>query len=382
MLELNLSGSIADIETNWRALEEDHLNSLYHSYDWCAAWIEACDSRVAIVQGKFQGKTAFVLPLEIIEVFGGKVARFIAAPHGNISTGLFAADFADWAAQNPDQAADELKKALKEALKDRADLLLLENLPLTWRGRRNPLALLPLTRNQNSAYQLPLKGSLDETLSQLNAKTRRRKFRIQSKRLGELGGFEYLTSNADLGEQHRLLDLFFEQKSKRLEALGFKNVFSGPEVRQFFHAILDRSAGRSTGFRFEMHALRLKGAHENQIAAIAGIARKGDHVLCEFSSIDDGPARDASPGEFLFWQMIAGFHDGSTALFDFGIGDQNYKRSWAPCETKHYDAVLPISQVGHIGAALHRSQSLAKRVIKSNDRAYRWAQRLRRALPG
>ncbi len=82
-----------------------------------------------------------------------------------------------------------------------------------------------------------------------------------------------------------------------------------------------------------MHAIRLKGENEGHIAALSGISRKGDHVICQFSSIDERLAAEASPGEFLYWQMISGMHGKGVALFDFGLGDQIYKRSWAPVET-------------------------------------------------
>ena len=62
--------------------------------------------------------------------------------------------------------------------------------------------------------------------------------------------------------------------------------------------------------------------------AIAGLSRKGDHVICQFGSIDDTIAADASPGEFLFYLAIQKLCGQGVRLFDFGIGDQPYKRSW------------------------------------------------------
>ena len=65
-----------------------------------------------------------------------------------------------------------------------------------------------------------------------------------------------------------------------------------------------------------------------RIVAISGLSRKGDHVICQFGSIDEDIAADASPGELLFYLMIRKCKAEGVALFDFGIGDQAYKRSW------------------------------------------------------
>ncbi|MGG2477965.1 cellulose biosynthesis protein CelD, partial [Rhizobium sp. BR5] len=64
----------------------------------------------------------------------------------------------------------------------RADILALQNIPLIWRGRINPLSHLASVENQNPAFQLPLLDSFENTLRQVNGKRRRKKFRIQSRR--------------------------------------------------------------------------------------------------------------------------------------------------------------------------------------------------------
>jgi CelD/BcsL family acetyltransferase involved in cellulose biosynthesis len=79
----------------------------------------------------------------------------------------------------------------------------------------------------------------------------------------------------------------------------------------------------------------------------------------------------------LFWLMIEHFHHRKIALFDFGIGDQTYKRSWCPVETVQHDAILAISALGRAAAIAKRSATRAKAVIKSNPQIYSWIQRLR-----
>ena len=86
---------------------------------------------------------------------------------------------------------------------------------------------------------------------------------------------------------------------------------------------------------------------------------------------------DASPGELLFWLMIERLHREGVALFDFGIGDQTYKRSWCPMETVQHDLFLPVSGVGRLAAMASRSMTRTKVAIKSNRRLYSLIQQLR-----
>ncbi|WP_244480351.1 GNAT family N-acetyltransferase [Rhizobium sp. Root1220] len=375
-LDVVVIDAMPTLEQAWRELECDDLNSLHQGYDWCLAWVRAYQNPLAILWGKLAHETAFILPLEITRSHGARVATFIGADHSNINTGLFSNRFLEGTG---DLDAHRFADLLRQALAGLADLLLLQNIPLEWRGRQNPLALLPMVQNQNHAYRLPLLDSFDTTLRQLNAKNRRKKFRVQSKRLEALGGFEYVAGGTT-NEQHRLLDLFFKQKSERFETLGLPDVFARPETKQFLHGAIDiRDADRQI-LGLEMHAIRLKGQRDGYIAALSGISRKGDHVICQFSSIDESVGADASPGEFLFWQMIEGQHNKGVSMFDFGLGDQGYKRSWAPVETAHYDVVLSLTARGSVAGLAHRAITRGKAFVKSHPRLYRIAQRTRRMI--
>ncbi|MEK1927696.1 MAG: GNAT family N-acetyltransferase, partial [Rhizobium giardinii] len=227
----------------------------------------------------------------------------------------------------------------------------------------------------NSSFQLPLLDSFEATLAQVNAKRRRKKFRVSEKRLEALGGYEHVVATTP-DERRQMLDLFFEQKAVRFKALGLPNVFQDCETQAFFHA-LAAVGPTGDGQPLELHAIRLRGKHEGRIVAIAGLSRKGDHVICQFGSIDDDIAADASPGELLFYLMIRKFNAEGVSLFDFGIGDQAYKRSWCTVETVQRDIVLPLTLNGRLAAWVHQLAVRLKAEIKKNKRAYAFLQRLR-----
>jgi CelD/BcsL family acetyltransferase involved in cellulose biosynthesis len=364
--------SIEPLEAEWRALAADDLSSLHQSFEWCAAWVKTYWPQLAILRGAFGADPAFILPLEIVRSHGVRVARFIAAPRGNINTGLFSAAFV--ARGQPLGSVEQA--LLVAALKGKADLLLLQNMPFEWRGQSSPLSSMPAIENQNRAFHLPMLGSFEETLGQLSAKRRRKKYRHQTKMLNELGGFEHIIA-ASPDEKRRMLALFLQQKADRFKAAGLPDVFQGPETQDFLLRLLESESGNATDSALELHGLRLKGQHEGHIPAIAGLSRKGDHVICQFASIDERLVPLASPGELLFWLMIEKSQAAGVALFDFGIGDQLYKRSWCPVQTVHHDAVLPVSGLGRLAAFAQKRLTRLKATIKGNPRVYGVIQKLR-----
>ena len=371
-LTIRLHERMEPLEASWRALEAENTLSLHQSYDWCRAWMESHPSKLLIVEGVSGGRTHLILPLEIIRRGPLRIARFLAAPFSNINTGLYSEDFRFLAAPpRLRQAFDAVRREFAR----HCDIFVLENMPLDWRGAQNPFGDLQSVLNQNASFQLELFADFERTLAQVNARRRRKKFRASERRLIALGGYEHIVAEAG-EESRRVLEIFLQQKAARFEAMGLPDVFHDGATRDFFRRLVSvPEAGES--YPLQLHAVRLKGENAGRIAAIAGLSRKGDHVICQFGSIDDTIAADASPGEFLFYLAIQKLCGEGVRLFDFGIGDQPYKRSWCTIETRQHDLLWPTTVSGSVVAALHRAKTGAKRLIKQNPQAYAFLQRLR-----
>ncbi len=370
-LDISLARDIGSIEEEWRRLERREWNSLNQSLDWCRAWTTAHHSDLLALTGSVGSRILFLLPLEIVEDRFGRIARLPGGRFNNINTAFFDETLAP---PNMDELR-RFKTDLARCLRGLADLVVIDGVPLQWKGVTHPLSDLASIENQNHSFQLPLLGTMEATLAQLNAKARRKKYRVQVRRLEAIGGFDHVVARTS-EEQHALLDRFFTQKGERLKAFGLPDVFASTPTRDFLHGLLD-APQHGTDRPLAMHAIRLKGEHEGHIAAVTGLSRKGGHVLCQFSSIDDSVGADASPGELLFWLAIEHGIDEEATLFDFGIGDQPYKRSWCNQETVQHDMLLPITTRGSVLSWLHLAETGIKTMIKRDRRLYALAQRLR-----
>ena len=312
-----------------------------------------------------------LLPLEVVSNYGLRTARLAGERFNNINTGLFSADFP--ALQGAELAS--FQDAVADCLAAFADTLMLDTVPETWNGARNPFADLVTSQNPNPSFQLPLQPTMDETIAQLNAKTRRKRYRSQCRRLEAIGGFSHDCPET-ASAQHTLLDLFFKQKAERFAGLGLPDVFHSSEIQRFLHDLIDRSIG-ARNYPLRMHALRLHGEHEGSIVAISGLSRKGGHVLCQFGSIDDKLCPDASPGELLFWLMIEQVCQDGASVFDFGVGDQRYKHSWCPQTTLTQDIVLPISAKGRLAKPILKALTQLRLAVKRSPKLYASVQKAR-----
>lgn len=374
-LAIDLVDDASTIRADWEQLESDPLNSLHQGYGWCSIWAQTQDRPLLIIRGRQSGKTVFLLPLEIVLEGGIRKARFPGGRFNNINTGLFDRSFAEAASH---KTAAAIAREARKLLRGQADILALQNIPLIWRGRTNPLSHLASVENQNPAFQIPLLANFESTLRQINAKRRRKKFRIQSRRAEEMGGYSHVIARSSR-EKCELLQTFFRQKAARFASQGIPDVFRDQSIKDFFYDLANFPE-IGTDSLLELHAIRLHGQNEGFIAAISGLSRKQDHIICQFGSIDETFA-EISPGELLFWLMIERACSENAAIFDFGVGDQPYKRSWCPLFTVQHDIFLPVTLKGRAAASAYVAIARTKSLIKSNPALYAFIQRFRAGRP-
>ncbi|MEO4041044.1 GNAT family N-acetyltransferase [Hoeflea sp. CAU 1731] len=375
-LSITHTDDITPLEKEWRELETLPQCSIHQSYHWCRAW-SGRDSRPLFIVGRFtagefDGRIAFVLPLSIRKAGPLRIAGYAGGTFNNLNFGLFHPDFI--AISTPHamwNVIDQVRKVV-----DGVDLLLLERHPETWRGFAHPFANLPHFEDQNRSFQVSLESDFETVVRRGNAKRRRKKFRTSAKLLEALGGYDYVQA-ATPQEARALLDCFYEQKAARFNMKGIPDVFASQSIQELFK---DLAAGCFEEVRkpLEMHAIRLRV--DGRPIAIAGLSVKDGHVICQFSSFESGETENASPGDLLFYHMIKNACESGKELFDFGVGDEQFKRNWCDVETQLYDCVIALTAKGRAGAVAVAGLTHAKRMIKTNPRLFALARKARMAL--
>lgn len=364
---------INDLEHDWRRIESELHVSVHQSFNWVRAWIRNKKINPLFIVGYVGGQVEFILPLEISKKFGITTAHLIATEQSNLNFALCSTLFLSTCGLD---FVTHLKSDVK-SLAPFIDVIVLDRMRMQLKDKRNPFEDILTTKNQNASFQLPLLDEFDDTLGQLNRKRRRKKFRNTEKRIRDAGGYTYTIANS-FAENEKILNEFFRQKTKRLKSQGLPNVFEDDQLMDFFSEVcaLDNDDIGS----MELHAIILKKEpYDGQILAISAITPKRDHAICQFSSFHEeiNDILDCSPGEFLFYLAIQNFNQRGFRKFDFGIGDQPYKRSWCTECDEHFDGTLSFTLFGKIYAQVQRMKTDLKRYVKSSKQLHKIAAKIR-----
>lgn len=373
-LSARITSSLEPVTDLWRQLEADPAMTFHQSRAWVEAWVEGTGAEFAIATLEQDGAPFAILPLEIDRMGGLKVARFAGTAYSNENTGLL-----NTTKQNRIEtvSAAELAAALTRAGLA-ADIVLFDKMTPE-AAARVPFSDLPRVFHQNPSFQLPLFEDFNAVLAQINGKRRRKKFRVSERRLEAMGGYRHINGRTD-AEALRLLDTFLQQKPARLTAQGLPDVFADPGIRAFLRKLATTRDATGTP-ALELHGIELAGGeHAGRIISVAGLTIKDRHVTCQFGSIDEEVASDVSAGELLFYRMIEAASAAGHKVFDFGVGDQLYKRSWCPQRTELVDCYVPLNLKGRLAAPLIAGLIRLKRTIKTSPMLHRVAARVRSSM--
>src|SRR5690606_18358165 len=133
----------------------------------------------------------------------------------------------------------------------------------------------------------------------------------QVRKFEAVGSYRRITAST-AEETATLLDAFFAMKEQRFRKMGIANVFGGPGVREFFHALFADALTEPTP-RFVLHGLEVAG----KLRAVTGSSRCGRRLICEFGGIAEDELSHASPGDFLFFDNIRQACEEGMAVYDF-----------------------------------------------------------------
>jgi len=368
---VELFDDVASAAPHWRALEAAQaLTTPYQRYEFLALWQQHVGAGAGfapfiVVGFDVLGAPLFLLPLGVRTFAPWRVVEFLGGKHANFNMGLWRHEAAAAI------SADDLGQLLKR-LAGRADVLTLRNQPLTWNGTTNPLALLPHQRSANSGFSGALFSDFDTLLQARTSSSTRKKMRKKERALAAHGAvrFERAETAADI---HRVLDVFFKQKSARMHKMGIADVFGETDVRSFIEAAT--SAKLTDGNPLiELYSLSVGDVI---VATMAGMTGPG-RFCGMFNSMSDGPYAAESPGEQLLWQLVRHCCQRGIETFDLGVGEAEYKGLFCGDVELLFDNFLPLSPAGRLLAPAAAMAEAAKRTIKQNATLWSLVRGLRR----
>ena len=359
-IDLSIHGSVQGLREEWEDLEKAAPVSVYQRFEWIETYLKEYGSNRGeqpfIAVGRHEGRIVFILPMSMHESWVRRL-KFVGGSHVNFNIGIVAPEFAD---RLGPQCFDRIYTRLRGILPGVGYMALCCQ-PETWLGKPNPVRGTVAQRTGNPAYVLDLEGGFDETLARGNAKRKRKKFRQQVRMADELGGYEFLMPGC-LAEIENIIDVFFEQKSKRLRELGIRDVFANLETKAFLKTLARKSLHADEPL-LQIFALRIRG----EIVAIFGGGSHNNRFSGYFSSIASGWEK-LSPGEMLLYLVVEQLCREGYIQMDLGAGDERYKRSWSSDRIETYETLMPFNRMALPVIILRRIYGNLRRIVREDER--------------
>jgi CelD/BcsL family acetyltransferase involved in cellulose biosynthesis len=353
-----LSASVLSVEEAaqiWSGFAETDPCGVAQMLPWVQAWKDCVNPDIFAAIVKDGSEAVLLLPLEIIRDKGVTIARYIGGSHANANFPLLNRDAA---VKLTSSVIRSLFLAIKAA-RPQIDALALTRQLREFGGIANPLLAFGSSESPNLSLSFALGPDFEALAKERGWSRKQKKMRNQARRLEDRGGWVCVSSD-DPDSALRLMDRFFMLKAARFKEFGQKNTFAEEGVENFFRRLFRQSAASGKP-QFQLDGLSVNG----DLLAVSGSVFKHGAVMVEFGAVD-GAETSLSPGDFLYHQMIKRACADGYDVFDLGVGDEPYKRSWCDIETHHRDSAFPFTARGRAYVAVFKLAAAAKRAIKRN----------------
>ncbi|WP_084639735.1 GNAT family N-acetyltransferase [Kaistia adipata] len=374
-LQLEVSASAATLETDWRRLEKCAAASVYQSFDWIDCWVARATGpqkiRPAIVSVRYaDGTLVAILPLGVERLGPFRIARFLGGEHANIRMGLLDPEFAAWLTPARTTALlDRVGKAIGHV-----DLFDLDAQPVRFHGEINPLAAVPMASQARcDVGMMRLAPDFSTVLAAHRGAKKSKKRRWQANTLAPVGGSRLIRAGAQ-AEAEAILEAYFAQKAEWFRGNGIADSFAEPGVADFFRALVARRWTGTGSTVLDLDAVEIDG----KVRAILGSGTHAGRLSGYFMSVANDEWRRVSPGELMLFEVISASCERGLTSLDLGRGDERYKASWLDEIEPHVRAIIPVTLMGTLAAALFRASDRIERAARDNPKLWQALKRLRR----
>lgn len=371
-LDITIHTQIQEAADDWRQLARTGFGNPYQTPDWLVAWSRTLgDERhiePVIVVGRLQGKPVVVLPLGLQRTAGTATLSFLGHGHGNQNTGVW----------DPRFYADVSNERMRMLLTDvcterRADMLVLQNVPEDWQGRKHPLVLADAIPSPSPIFVRNLPVDFDTLFRDTHSKSSRKNLLRKQRHLQEVDG--YRVSRAETEQDiRRALNAFLEQRTRRAQEAGIPNAFSSSTSERFLELVLGLDADDETRATLDLWFLEA----DEKIRATYLCARHGGTVYAYSNSVAHDELLPNSPGLVLIKEIIEqACEDDSISALDLGLGEERYKTAWAdPVALR--DSSLALSFKGVVRKNAETLRLQAKTAVRNSEVLWPLVKRVRK----
>jgi len=362
----------AAIETEWRLLDATGIGTVFQRFDWMEAYIRNVAPHEglepALLLGRLDGRPAFILPLGVRRHGAARLAQWLGGSHSGYNFGLWSRECA---ALLPRLGRGGIRAMLRRALPG-VDGAVLERIPHDLDGIASPLAAITSLPSPVIGYSVSLEGGMDEVITRTGGGARRRRARSKERRMADIAPVRHGIL-ADPAGIEAALEFFAEQKALRLAEQGLPNVFAEPGVMDFFRELARRSAGMREPL-LQITTFDVGGTTRAVIGSGVHAGRVNLYIL---TYVHD-EMLPHSPGQVLMYRHIEESCEAGRRFFDFGVGYELYKESWADARIALSDGYVALTPVGVAAVGALWLRDGAKTLLRRNEKLWAALKSLRK----
>lgn len=343
--------------SDWQALEGDAPIHPFQTYLWVSSWqrhvgaARGIEPRIVLVRSA-TGRPECLLPLGVRRNLGAVVLTWLGDEHADYQGGLFSRRFL---ARNTPEGFLRLWAEILAKIGS-VDAIHFTRQPCRLEEYDNPLLALSHHPAPTGAYHTVIGSDFDAYYKSKRGSRSRHTDRSKRKKLAAEGELHFAIAEGP-DEIGRIVDIMLDQKAERLAEMGASNPFTPAGVPTFLKEV-------ATAGGPEKVVVGHFDCGEEAVAVAYGLKR-GDRFYYYIHSMTLGPRGRYSPGKLLMYELIQWSIPHGVRIFDFTVGDEDYKNEWCEGQTPLFENVLPLTMKGRAAAALIAAKSFAKRLIKS-----------------
>jgi CelD/BcsL family acetyltransferase involved in cellulose biosynthesis len=362
-----LSQRLEEVEATWRLLAAEGIESPGQSYDFIRLWIEArkipARDQLFVVASS-NGLPMALLPLWRQRQWGGSVYSWFPGTHVGCNAPLL--DHNRFAVMSPAERC-AFWQAVGRGISG-ADLVYLPAVPQAAAGLEHPFAGLGRQVAGETLYRAAFSSFAEADAAQ-RSKSRRKHDRQQGEKLAGMGEVSFEEVRPGVATRP-IVDEMFRQRAERFAVMGVKDPFAAPDIARFYRETL--APGSEVGAR--LHLMRLDG----RLVAVRYSIAAGARLFCLVSAMSDDPAiQPGSPGKQCLLRMMQTVFDEGYRVLDMGAGFSDEKRYWCNQQIALDNRYLALTARGRLMLAAHGLWQQTRQRIKSNEKLYGLARRVR-----
>ena len=319
--------SLEELQGTWETLQDRVPHHPFQRYRWISAWVSTIGTHGGhhrfIVARDASGATQAILPICLVSMKGLRRLTWIGGSEGDYLGPLAAPEF--WDALG----SRDIRPIIRQLIPT-ADVIQFHRAINDRAGQSNPLIPSRFSWESKTGYLMHLPsepGPLPLRAKFAADTARRRRFLLKM-------GPPRLDIPETRAEREQITRFMILHKQKKHQATGHDDVFQRPEYAEFYLRLCEDPAIHVSALSFG----------DRMVAAHWG-ARLGSRLYWIMPAFDREYARYA-PGRLHLHAVIEWCIEHGVRLFDFTIGDEVFKLTYANERIPLYSSNIPLTLKG------------------------------------